>query len=156
MRCRIVLLLLHDENVYSKETFIAQEFVRNNRINCSCLLLESVVILESTLSTEFPTDRSSQQRCSMKNRVLRNFAKFTGKHLCQKRRRHRYFPVNFAKFLRIIFLQNTSGRLFLQRVLFEFSIELLQLLYSYFEQFSATVSFSFIVFFVSLVYGCRY
>ena len=27
--------------------------------------------------------RSSQQRCSMKKDVLRNFAKFTGKHLCQ-------------------------------------------------------------------------
>ena len=27
--------------------------------------------------------RSSHQRCSMKKGVLRNFAKFTGKHLCQ-------------------------------------------------------------------------
>ena len=27
--------------------------------------------------------RSSHQRCSIKNGVLRNFAKFTGKHLCQ-------------------------------------------------------------------------
>ena len=29
------------------------------------------------------TIRSSHQRCSMKKGVLRNFAKFTGKHLCQ-------------------------------------------------------------------------
>ena len=66
----------------------------------------------------------------MKKAVLRNFAKFTGKHLCQslffnkvasftlatllkKRLWHRCFPVNFAKFLRTPFLQNTSGRLFL-------------------------------------------
>ena len=50
---------------------------------------------------------------------LRNFAKFTGKHLCQglffnkkrlrpvtlikKRLCHRCFPVNFAKFIRTIF-----------------------------------------------------
>ena len=27
--------------------------------------------------------RRSQQRCSVKIGVLRNFAKFTGKHLCQ-------------------------------------------------------------------------
>ena len=27
--------------------------------------------------------RSSHQRCSVKQGVLRNFAKFTGKHLCQ-------------------------------------------------------------------------
>ena len=30
-----------------------------------------------------PIFRSSHQRCSMKKSVLRNFTKFTGKHLCQ-------------------------------------------------------------------------
>ena len=61
--------------------------------------------------------------------VLRNFTKFTGKHLCQslffnkvaglrpatllkKRLWHRCFPVNFVKFLRTPFLQNTSGGCF--------------------------------------------
>ena len=56
----------------------------------------------------------------MEKGVLRNFAKFSGKHLCQslffnkvaglgppaslkKRLWHRFFPVNFAKFLRIPF-----------------------------------------------------
>ena len=56
-----------------------------------------------------------------KKDVLRNFAKFTGKHLCQslflnkvaglraatllkKRLWHRHFPVNFAKFLKTPFL----------------------------------------------------
>ena len=74
--------------------------------------------------------QESHRRCSIRKRVLRNFAKFTGKHLCQsfffnkvaglrpatllkKRLWHRYFPVNFAKFLRTPFLQNTSGRLLL-------------------------------------------
>ena len=38
----------------------------------------SVVFLPSTLM-----DRSSHQRCSTKIGVLRNFAKFAGKHLCQ-------------------------------------------------------------------------
>ena len=63
--------------------------------------------------------RSSQRRCSIKKGVLENFAEFTGKHLCQslfslkKRLWHRGFPVNFAKFLRTPFLQNTSGRLLL-------------------------------------------
>ena len=63
---------------------------------------------------------SSHQRCSMKKGVLKNFAKFTGKHLCQslflnkvaelrpatllkKRPWHRCFPVNFAKLVRINF-----------------------------------------------------
>ena len=61
----------------------------------------------------------------MKKGVLRNFAKFTGKHLCQglffnkvaglwaatllkKILWHSCFPVNFAKFLRP-YLQNTTG-----------------------------------------------
>ena len=74
--------------------------------------------------------RSSHRRCSVRKDVLKNFAKFTGKHLCQslffnrvaglrpatllkKRLWHRCFPVNFVKFLRIPFLQNTSGRLLL-------------------------------------------
>ena len=65
-----------------------------------------------------------------KKGVLRNFANSTGKHLCQslffskvarlrpapllkKRFWHMCFPVNFVKFLRTPFLQNTSGRLFL-------------------------------------------
>ena len=80
--------------------------------------------------------RSSHQRCYVKNGVLRNFAKFTGKNLCEFTGKnlcdshffnkvaslraaallkmilwHRCFPVNFAKFLRTPFLQNTSRRL---------------------------------------------
>ena len=66
----------------------------------------------------------------MKKGVLKNFAKSTGKHLCQslffnkvtglrsatllkKRLWHRHFPVNFAKSLRTPFVKNTSGRLLL-------------------------------------------
>ena len=33
--------------------------------------------------TESCLNRSSHQRCSVRKGVLRNFAKFTGKHLCQ-------------------------------------------------------------------------
>ena len=74
--------------------------------------------------------RSSHQRCSVKKGALRNVAKFTGKYLSQsllfnktaggackfvKKERlwHRCFLVNFAKFLRTPFSQNTSGRLLL-------------------------------------------
>ena len=67
----------------------------------------------------------------MKKSVLRNFARFTGKHLrysvffnkvaglkvaglrpvtlLKKRLWHRCFSVNFAKFLRTSFLQNTCA-----------------------------------------------
>ena len=81
-----------------------------------------------------PRGRSSHRRCSIEIGVLRNFTKFTGKHLCQslsfnkvadlrpatllkKRLWHRCFPVNFVKFLRTPFLQNTSGRLLLKGVM---------------------------------------
>ena len=73
--------------------------------------------------------RSSHRKCSVGKGVLRNFAKFTGKHLCQslffnkiaslrpatllrKRLWHRCFPVNFVKFLRTPFIRNTSGDCF--------------------------------------------
>ena len=64
--------------------------------------------------------RSSHLRCSVKKGVLKNLAKFTGKHLCQglffnkvAGFRHRCFPLNFVKFLKTPFLQNTSDRLLL-------------------------------------------
>ena len=64
------------------------------------------------------------RRCSVRKGVLRNFEKFTGKHLCQslffscnfikKEILARCFPANFAKFLRTPFLQNTFVRLLLK------------------------------------------
>ena len=57
--------------------------------------------------------RSSRPEVFCKKGVLRNFAKFTRKHLCQGlffnkvaslRLWHKCFPVNFAKFLRTPFL----------------------------------------------------
>ena len=75
-------------------------------------------------------NRSSHRRCSVREGVLRTFAKCTGKHLYQslfsnkvaglrlatllkKRLWYRCFPVHFTKFLRTSFLQNTSGGLLL-------------------------------------------
>ena len=91
-------------------------------------ILQQLVIMKH--KNIYPKFRSSHRRCSVKKGVLRNFAKFTGKHLCQsfffnkvlatllkKRLWHRCFPVNFAKFLRAPFLQNTSRRLLLQILL---------------------------------------
>ena len=82
-------------------------------------------------------NRSSHQRCSIKKGVLRNFAKFTGKHLCQslflnkvagltlltKRLWHRCFPENFVKFPSTLSLQSTSGRLFLSKPILQDSVK---------------------------------
>ena len=60
--------------------------------------------------------RSSHQRCSLRKSVLRNFAKLTGKHLCQIRcqtpllkKRLKVFSCEFCKIVKNTFSQNTSG-----------------------------------------------
>ena len=78
--------------------------------------------------------RSSCQEVFLKKLfLLRNFATFTGKHLCQnlffnkvagprpatlfkKTLWHRCFPVNFPKFLKTPFIQSNSRRLLLEIV----------------------------------------
>ena len=58
--------------------------------------------------------RSSHQRYSVRKGVLRSFRKFTwGLQLYQKRLWRKCFPVNFVKFLRTSFSQNTFWRLLL-------------------------------------------
>ena len=107
---------------------------------------ESVLNCENSMLLIY---RSSHQMRSMKKGVLRNFAKFTGKLLCQslffnkvaglmpatllkKRLWHRCFPVNFVKFLRTPFLQNTSRRL----LLYFFASEISFCKFSFISRFS--------------------
>ena len=76
--------------------------------------------LFNAYNTAFLFFRSSRPEVFCKKGALRNFAKFTGKHLCQSlifnkicwlrianllkmRLLHRCFPVNFAEFLRTPF-----------------------------------------------------
>ena len=80
---------------------------------------------ENNLYSRLPTNRSfksyrsSRPEVLCKKDVLGNFAKFTGKHLYQSfffnkvaGQRHRWFPVNFVKFLRTPFLTEHSGGCF--------------------------------------------
>ena len=77
--------------------------------------------------------RSSRLEVFCKTGVLRSFPKFTGKHLCQslffnkvaglrpatllkKRLWHKCFHVNFAKFLRTLFLTEHLWWLLLKRI----------------------------------------
>ena len=81
----------------------------------------NLLITSTELIAKKWMNRSSRLEVFCKKCVLRNFTKFTGKHLCQslffnkltglrtttllkKRLWHRCFPVNFAKFLRTPFL----------------------------------------------------
>ena len=74
-------------------------------LNRRCHLFD--IIMEVNWKT-----KSSRTEFFFKNVVLKNFAKFTGKHLCQslrpatllkKRLWYRCFPVSFTKFLRTPF-----------------------------------------------------
>ena len=63
-----------------------------------------------------------------KKGVLKNYPKFTGKHLCQslystllkKRLWHRCFPVNFTEFLKTPILKNICERLILHEYIQNF------------------------------------
>ena len=71
--------------------------------------------------------RGSHQRCSIETGVLRNFVKFTGKHLCQSVffNKAQAWGLNFTKFPRTLFLQNTSRRLLIYVVIYSNSVNLL-------------------------------
>ena len=88
------------------------------------------VISEKTNILWWYLFRSSRPEVFCKKDFLKNFTKFTGKPLCQslffnkvvalrpanllkKRLWHRCFPVNFAKFLRTVFLTEYLSRLLL-------------------------------------------
>ena len=110
------------QNSCSQKNFTRKHLRWNNKVIKKRLQLRFFPMnIAKFLRTAF--FRSSHQRCSFRKVVLRNFAKFTGKHLCQsfffnkvaglleKKLWHRCLPLNFAKFLRTSLSQNTSGRL---------------------------------------------
>ena len=113
---------LKAKHIFSKSINV-KVFVRNVKLcfNSTTFILKS---------SEIVSVQKQPPEVFYKKGVLRKLSKFTGKHLCQslffnkaaglrpatllkKRLWHRCFPVNFEKFLRTPFLQNTSGRLLL-------------------------------------------
>ena len=112
--------------------FVSKDVARGVFSTLSIIYDGTIFQIKVTALEEFLTHRSSHRRCFVKKDVLRNFAKFTGKQPCQslyfnkvaglrpatllkKRLWHSCFPVNFAKFLRTPFLQNSSRRLLLNQ-----------------------------------------
>ena len=101
-----------------------------NKIWILVLLINIVPNIFKLIFNKTRPNSEAASKCSILKGILRNLAKFTRKHLCQsllfnkvadlgsttllkKRLWHRYFPVNFVKFLRRPFSQNTSERLVL-------------------------------------------
>ena len=84
------------------------------------------IVTDSSTDKRFNGNRSSRPEVFCKKGVLRNFTKFTGKHLCQRlffnkvaglrptaslknSLWHGCFPVKFAKFLRADFFTEHRG-----------------------------------------------
>ena len=108
-------------------TFPDYLFCRTTLCYCSWGRIEKVRELDSFSYVFFEI---LYRKCSLKKVVLRSFTKLTRKHMCQsllfnevaglkpatllkKRLCYRCFLVNFAKFLRTPFSQNTSAWLLL-------------------------------------------
>ena len=75
---KILSEIIRTENMYSTSFY-------NEKYMFACWNSASSLLLQHSY---FPVNnesryRRSHQRCSVKKRVLRNFSKFTGKHLCQ-------------------------------------------------------------------------
>ena len=81
-----------------------QQFLANHVFVFSLVLIKKVVIIGNPECFKIK-NRSIHRMC-----ILRNFAKFTGKHLCHSlfliklQPKAQCFPVNFAKFLTTPFL----------------------------------------------------
>ena len=120
--------------VYKKDAIVKSWIVAFNTTELLPLLCNTSICLQRIVrewqnKMQLLDSRSSLPEVFCKKSILRNFTKFTGKHLYQslffnkvagqpanslkKRLWHRCFPVKFVKFLRTPFLQNSSGRLFL-------------------------------------------
>ena len=85
--------------------------------------LNLVLYLSLAVAPVFVPDRSSHRRCSVKKGVLRNFAKFTGKHLCnflKKETLAQVFSCEFCEIFKNIFF--TSGRLLLPGLLWKYEL----------------------------------
>ena len=70
------------------------------------LIRNSVLCYQRFHSKQLLKFRSSHRRCSLDKGVLKHFAKFTGKHLCQSLFLNKVAGLRF-------FFQNSSGRLLL-------------------------------------------
>ena len=105
--------------IFDHMTNICWNIKQNNKkkfLSCSNVLVTIMGLLQKTISTNSTAEIwSSYLRSSGKKCILRNFAKFTGKGLCQSLFFHKVAGLRSSiKFLRTQFLQNSPGRLLLK------------------------------------------
>ena len=116
--------IFRDQSMFSYGNWVPWNFnltkpMNQFKKNIRTLLAQDFALVFFEIFMRFKF-RSRHRKCSVKKGVLKNFSKFTGKHLCQsllfnkvasfrpaalvkKRLWHGCFPVNFEKFLRTPF-----------------------------------------------------
>ena len=95
----VMLLLITSAKVRSTTTYMCEI---SSILLKFCARFWQISIFSARKEWQTCTFRSSRRRCSVELATI-----------LKKRLWHRCFPVNFAKFLRTPFLQNTSGWLLL-------------------------------------------
>ena len=105
---RALKIIYQDYNSSFKELLRKDKTKINKNVLIECQKQKSICILKDLI------DRSSHRKCSVRNVILRNFAKFTGKHLREGLFFDKVagFPVNFEKFLRTSFYKTPLGNCF--------------------------------------------
>ena len=111
MRCDLDYIRLNVNNLKEENPFWDIFLSWDTQKNMNLLIWSKIM----TFVFFIKAFRSSHQTCSIKKTVLKNFAIFTEKHPCWSLFQHRCFPVNIAKFLRSLILENirdlgTHGR----------------------------------------------
>ena len=74
---RALKIIYQDYNSSFKELLRKDKTKINKNVLVECQKQKSICILKDLI------DRSSHRRCSVRKGILRNFAKFSGKDLCQ-------------------------------------------------------------------------
>ena len=111
-----------DFSIFSHGHYMIITFIADMEKLLSMKIRESICIWKA----DYSNVRRSHPDMFCKKGILKNFAKFTGKHmpesffnkttavslLLKNRIWRRCFPVNFANFSRPLFSQNTSGGCF--------------------------------------------
>ena len=100
---RTLKIIYQDYNSSFKELLRKDKTKINKNVLVECQKQKSICILKDLI------DRSSHRRCSVRKGVLRNFAKFTGKHLCQS-----LFFYKVALYCTLMYRRNLKRHFILQ------------------------------------------
>ena len=96
------------------KNLMSKKQIRDKNLIYKNLIFEVVLVINKIIFSNFQWDNAIFENFSRKNQKQPPEVLAAPANLLKKRLWHRCFPVNFVKFLRTPFSQNTSGRLLLK------------------------------------------